>query len=217
MSAPVSCPAAFVAAPASGQGKTTLTAAMARYHRNQGLRVRVFKTGPDFLDPMILEQASGHPVDPLHLWMVGATACRQKLFEAAQDADLILVEGSMGLFDGDPSGADLDAAFACIYPGNLDLLRAMGAELEFFAPIEGDPLPAVDAVWLPGGYAELHLKSLMANKRLKGAALPRAQQIGPKSDRLLGAGDRPAAVRRRRTPEVLVQGLAGDVAGLEAG
>ena len=61
----------------------------------------------------------------------------------------------MGLFDGDPSGADLDAAFAFIYPGNLGLLRAMGAELEFFAPIEGDPLPAVDAVWLPGGYPEI--------------------------------------------------------------
>lgn len=64
-------------------------------------------------------------------------------------------------------GVARDAAFAFIYPGNLDLLRAMGAELEFFAPIEGDPLPAVDAVWLPGGYPELHLKSLMANKRLK--------------------------------------------------
>ena len=43
----ISCPALFISAPASGQGKTTFTAALARYHRNQGRNVRVFKTGPD--------------------------------------------------------------------------------------------------------------------------------------------------------------------------
>ncbi|MDH5396487.1 MAG: cobyrinate a,c-diamide synthase, partial [Gammaproteobacteria bacterium] len=64
------CPALLISAPASGQGKTTFTAALARYHRNQGRNVRVFKTGPDFLDPMILEQACGNPVYQLDLWMV---------------------------------------------------------------------------------------------------------------------------------------------------
>ncbi len=53
------CPALLLSAPASGQGKTTVTAGLARYHRNQGRKVQVFKTGPDFLDPMILERASG--------------------------------------------------------------------------------------------------------------------------------------------------------------
>ena len=43
------CPALFISAPASGQGKTTITAGLARYHRRLGRRVRVFKTGPDFL------------------------------------------------------------------------------------------------------------------------------------------------------------------------
>lgn len=299
------CPAAFIAAPASGQGKTTITAALARYHRNRGRRVRVFKTGPDFLDPMILERASGHPVEPLHLWMVGEEACRARLHAAAREADLVLVEGSMGLFDGDPSGADLaeafglpvlalidaggmaqtfgavvhgltswrsglafagvianrvgsaghgrmlaaatpesvpffgaiprddalsvpdrhlglvqagevadldarleaaaaaleaagvtalpepvafapepwpapepllrgvriaiarDAAFAFIYPGNPALLEAMGAELHYFSPLAGERLPEVDAVWLPGGYPELHLDALAANSGLK--------------------------------------------------
>ncbi len=66
-----SCPALFISAPASGQGKTTITAGLARYHRRQGRRVRVFKTGPDFLDPMILARASGAPVLSLDLWMVG--------------------------------------------------------------------------------------------------------------------------------------------------
>ncbi len=105
------CPALLIAAPASGQGKTTFTAALARYHRNQGYKVRVFKTGPDFLDPMILEQASGNPVYQLDLWMVGEAACKTLLYEAAAEADLILIEGVMGLFDGNPSSADLAQLF----------------------------------------------------------------------------------------------------------
>ncbi|CAB3752008.1 cobyrinate a,c-diamide synthase [Paraburkholderia humisilvae] len=105
------CPAQFISAPASGQGKTTITAGLARHHRRQGRRVRVFKTGPDFLDPMILERASGAPVLSLDLWMVGESACRELLAQAAQQADLILIEGVMGLYDGTPSSADLAAAF----------------------------------------------------------------------------------------------------------
>jgi cobyrinic acid a,c-diamide synthase len=97
------CPALFISAPASNQGKTTVTAGLARYHTRQGLRVRVFKTGPDFLDPMILERASGAPVYSLHLWMVGESGCRALLAQAAQEADLILIEGVMGLFDGKSS------------------------------------------------------------------------------------------------------------------
>lgn len=313
-----SCPALLIAAPASGHGKTTVTAALARYHRNQGRCVRVFKAGPDFLDPMILEQASGAPVYQLDLWLVGEDECRQLLYEAAADADLILVEGVMGLFDGTPSSADLaaklgvpvlavidaramaqtfgavalgldsyrndvhvtgvianrvgspthvdllreslpdniafygslprdeaitlpdrhlglvqageltdldsrldaaaenlaqtmradlpepteftlpkvkkpdindqplegvciaiarDMAFAFVYTANLDLLRRLGAELKFFSPLNGDDLPDVDAVYLPGGYPELHLEALSANEALK-ISLARHQAAG---------------------------------------
>ncbi len=49
----------LIAAPASGQGKTTITAALAYHFRSQGLTVRVFKTGPDFIDPQILAFAPG--------------------------------------------------------------------------------------------------------------------------------------------------------------
>ncbi len=107
----VSCPALFLTAPSSGEGKTTITAALARYFRDQGKVVRVFKSGPDYLDPQILAQASGQPVEQLDLWMAGEHYCQQKLFEAAQAADLILVEGAMGMFDGEPSSADLAARF----------------------------------------------------------------------------------------------------------
>ncbi len=293
----------YIAAPASGQGKTLITAALAYHHRQEGRRVRVFKTGPDFLDPMLLTEASGHPVLNLDLFMVGEEECRQQVTAAAQDADLILVEGVMGLFDGTPSSADLaallglpvlvvmdasamaqtfgalalglknhdarlnfagvlanrvgsprhaqllasslpasltwwgsimrdpaltlperhlglvqatelpdlkarltlaalalpealrcfdqlpsmtfqtptlstpperwldglriaiaqDHAFSFLYPANLSLLRTLGAQLTFFSPLRGDPLPSCDALWLPGGYPELHLTSLAAH------------------------------------------------------
>lgn len=107
----VFCPALFLSAPASNQGKTTITAALARYFTKQGKRVRVFKTGPDYLDPQILAQASGHAVEQLDIWMAGDAYCQQKFYEAASQADLILVEGAMGMFDGEPSSADLAARF----------------------------------------------------------------------------------------------------------
>lgn len=103
--------AVLIAAAASGQGKTTVTAALARKLVRAGRRVRVFKCGPDFIDPMVLARACGAPVESLDLWMVGAERCRALLAEAAQDADAILVEGVMGLYDGTPSAADLSREF----------------------------------------------------------------------------------------------------------
>ncbi|MFP5325081.1 MAG: cobyrinate a,c-diamide synthase [Gammaproteobacteria bacterium] len=311
----------MVAAPASGQGKTTVTAALARLHARQGRRVRVFKCGPDFLDPMILARASAAPVYQLDLWLNGEADIRARLHEAALDSDLILIEGVMGLFDGEPSAADLavklgipvlavidagsmagtfgalvhglrhycpglpwagvlanrvaseghekmlqasvrgedlgvepggidagwlgglrrdadfalperhlgltvaselpdamarldaladamsatplgrldatgwqrwavsfeaqparavapllqgrtvavarDAAFCFTYPANLDTLRALGAELVFFSPVADEPVPDGDAVWLPGGYPELHAQALAGSTRCR--------------------------------------------------
>lgn len=107
----VRCPVVLIAAPASGQGKTTLTAALARLHARAGRRVRVFKCGPDFLDPHWHALASGAPVHQIDLWMTGEDDIRERLHAAAQEADLILVEGVMGLFDGEPSAADLARRF----------------------------------------------------------------------------------------------------------
>lgn len=103
--------ALLVAAVSSGQGKTTVTAALARKLVKLGQRVRVFKCGPDFIDPMLLERASGAPVQSLDLWMVGKELCSRQLAQAAAEADVILIEGVMGLYDGTPSSADLAREF----------------------------------------------------------------------------------------------------------
>lgn len=300
------CPALLIAAPGSGTGKTTFTAGLARYHRNQGRRVCIFKLGPDFLDPMILEQACGAPVYNLDLWMGGEAHAQALLYAAAQASDLILIESAMGLFDGQPSAADVaqhfnipvlgllnakgqaqtfgalafglahyraglafagiaanqigsahhsqllaesmpaglaylgglprdntlslperhlgltlaseiadlderiercaaliadthlkqlpapasftspdnisdtppshlqgmriaiakDAAFAFIYRANLELLQQLGATLHFFSPLADNALPECDALYLPGGYPELHTQALAANHHM---------------------------------------------------
>ena len=89
---PARCPALFVAAPSSGQGKTTVTAALARLHVRQGRKVRVFKCGPDFLDPQIHAVATVAPVYNLDLGMCGDADAAWRLHAAAQEVDLILVE-----------------------------------------------------------------------------------------------------------------------------
>lgn len=311
--------ALLIAAPASGQGKTSIAAGLARLYSRQGKRVRVFKCGPDFLDPMIHAVASAAPCENLDLWMCGEFDAATRLARAAENADVILVEGVMGLFDGAPSAADIarrfnlpvlavidaaamaqtfgavahglahyqpdlpfygvlanrvaspghaemleeslspgirwcgtvprddaaslperhlglhqaaeiedlmarldrmanqlektplaaldtgdfsanlavssaparcvlsgtfsglatpappllknktiaiarDASFCFLYPANLELLAAMGAQLAFFSPLAGEPLPMCDAVWLPGGYPELHA-AVLAQRR----------------------------------------------------
>jgi cobyrinic acid a,c-diamide synthase len=60
-----------------------------------------------------------------------------------------------------------DAAFCFIYPANLETLRALGAEVCFFSPLANEPLPPCDAVWLPGGYPELHAPALAAAARTR--------------------------------------------------
>lgn len=299
--------AALISAPASGQGKTTVTAALARHFVDCGERVTVFKTGPDFLDPMVLEKASRAPVYQLDLFMGGEAHCRSLLHGAALRSDVILIEGVMGLFDGAPSSADLaarfgipvvavidasamagtfgalvhglatyrsdialagaianrvgseghaemlraaltphrpliaylpsapeislperhlgvvqadeigeideriaraaarigatlggdlpkvkfesgsspdeiprrlagrriaiarDAAFSFLYAANIEWLERMGARLVFFSPLSDDSLPRCDALYLPGGYPELHLDRLEKGAALKGA------------------------------------------------
>ncbi|SDU34161.1 cobyrinate a,c-diamide synthase [Halopseudomonas salegens] len=135
------CPAVLIAAPASGQGKTTVTAALARLHSRQGRRVQVFKCGPDFLDPMILARASGQPVYQLDLWMIGEAESKRRLAAAAASNDLILIEGVMGLFDGTPSAADLARRFGVPVLAVIDgsgMAQTFGAMAHGLASYQAD-------------------------------------------------------------------------------
>jgi cobyrinic acid a,c-diamide synthase len=63
-------------------------------------------------------------------------------------------------------GVAKDDAFSFIYQANLDLLRLMGAKIAFFSPVNDKELPPCDSLYLPGGYPELHLKSLSENESM---------------------------------------------------
>lgn len=156
-------------------------AALARYHRNQGRHVRVFKTGPDFIDPMIHEQASGNPVYQLDLWMVGESQSKQLLFEAALEADLILIEGVMGLYDGEPSSADLAVCFGVPVAAVIDasaMAQTFGAiasglasyrpEMEFAGVIANRVASE--------GHGEMLQQSIASQSHWLGS-LPRAEDI----------------------------------------
>jgi len=270
-----------------------------------GKTVRMLKIGPDYLDPMVLEVASGQPVWNLDWWMMGEAECLSVLREATRQADIVLVEGVMGLYDNEPSNAWLakklilevalimdmakfaqtaaavvhgmqqydpdlafsavvgnrlgsehhctlvaeampasipfagslrrdnrmaiperylglvqaneiedlsarldsaaqyigesgleisipnytapqvevcdfsntslaktiiavarDDAFSFIYQANIVLLESMGATIKYFSPLKDKEIPKCDAIWLPGGYPELHLDALQSNQSM---------------------------------------------------
>jgi cobyrinic acid a,c-diamide synthase len=93
-------PALCIAGLASSVGKTTVTLALAAAFRRRGLRVRCAKVGPDFIDPGFHEAVTGAPSRTLDGWMLDPAVLAATFARAGHEADLVLVEGVMGLFDG---------------------------------------------------------------------------------------------------------------------
>jgi cobyrinic acid a,c-diamide synthase len=93
-----------VAAPSSGCGKTVITLGLLRALRHRGLRVASAKVGPDYIDPRFHEAATGRPCFNLDPWAMDKAQICTLLRSLSGDADIIVIEGVMGLFDG-PDGA----------------------------------------------------------------------------------------------------------------
>ncbi len=100
----------LVAGPASGVGKTTTSLSLCAALRARGLTVQAFKCGPDFLDTGHLSAVTGRPARNLDGWMLDEAANRTVFVRAAADADIAIVEGMMGLFDGVSGQGDRGSA-----------------------------------------------------------------------------------------------------------
>ncbi len=109
-----------LAAPSSGEGKTTVAIALIRAFCQRGLCVQAFKCGPDYIDPTFHAQASGLPVYNLDTWMMSKEGVRTLWDRHVQIADIAICEGVMGLFDGrspdDMAGSTADCAQALGIP-----------------------------------------------------------------------------------------------------
>jgi cobyrinic acid a,c-diamide synthase len=139
------CPRLVIAGTASGVGKTSLVLGLARELARRGLRVQTFKVGPDFLDPTWLALASGRTCYNLDGWMTSREYVCELFARAAAGADIALIEGVMGLFDGaSPVGLEgstaevaawLDAPLLLVVPAR-GAGRSLAATVQGFARFE---------------------------------------------------------------------------------
>lgn len=93
-------PRIMIAAPSSGSGKTLVTCGLLKVFANRGLRPVSFKCGPDYIDPMFHRKVLGIPSRNLDLFFTGGETTRALFAKGAAQADISLLEGVMGFYDG---------------------------------------------------------------------------------------------------------------------
>ncbi|MBL8895680.1 MAG: cobyrinate a,c-diamide synthase [Rhizobiales bacterium] len=135
----------MIAAPSSGSGKTVVTLGILRALRNRGLKVASAKVGPDYIDPRFHEAATGRPCFNLDPWAMSNDTLARYLAHLASDADIIVIEGVMGLFDGPECGsgstADLAAKFdmpVALVIDSSSMGQSVAALARGFAETAGD-------------------------------------------------------------------------------
>src|SRR5271170_3450420 len=138
-------PRIVIGATGSGAGKTTVTVALLGALRARGLKVAAFKCGPDYLDPTYHARAAGTPSHNLDGWMMGREAVIGTFVRASAGADIAVIEGVMGMFDGasatrdDGSTAEiakwLDAPVLLVVDAS-GMARSIGAVARGFADFD---------------------------------------------------------------------------------
>ncbi len=109
----LSLPRLTISAPHRSSGKSTVTIGLCAALSARGLKVQPFKKGPDFIDPMWHEAATGRPSYNLDFYMMGAEKIEASFQRRAKGADISIIEGNMGLYDGvDIEGTDSTAGLA---------------------------------------------------------------------------------------------------------
>lgn len=127
----------MLAAMDSGSGKTVVTCGLLAALRARGISVQSFKCGPDYIDPMFHRQILGTPSRNLDLFLQGEAGARRTL--SRQTAELALVEGAMGFYDG-VKGTDRASAWEAADMADIPavlVLRPKGASLTLAAQIRG--------------------------------------------------------------------------------
>ena len=123
------CPRIVLAGVSSGVGKTTVVTGLLRVLRDQGLAVQPFKVGPDYIDPGFHEKAAGRDSYNLDTWLVPEERLVSTFCTLAGDADLSVIEGVMGLYDGGAAGVSSTAHIARLLQAPVVLVmncRSMG-------------------------------------------------------------------------------------------
>lgn len=123
-------PRLVLAAPQSGAGKTTVATGLMAALTARGYRVQSFKVGPDYIDPGYHARACGRPAENLDSWLVPAAQLPALFTEACTGADIAIIEGVMGLYDGGRQGISSTAELAKRLQAPVLLVidaRAMGA------------------------------------------------------------------------------------------
>ncbi len=171
------CHRIVVAGTHSGVGKTSLSLALVTSLRRRGLRVQTFKVGPDFLDPSYLALASGRPCYNLDGWMTGRDYVLRLFSRATASADVAVIEGVMGLFDGaEPTASDgstaeiarwLDAPVLLVVNAH-GIARSLAAIVKGYADF--DPELRVGGVIANDCGSDRHRSGLAES--LKAASLP---------------------------------------------